>query len=107
VYSREKQGGQHEVGIAPVQVAASFFTTLTVDGQTRDLVNIWRHVTVEGGDRLILRLDFDEVSRHSQTHYTLNHYYKQMVSRSIHMHPAAEGRFQLVPDVYQSAHQPT
>jgi hypothetical protein len=36
--------------LKPVQAAASFFVTLTVDGQNRDLVNIWRGVDVEGGD---------------------------------------------------------
>jgi hypothetical protein len=40
----EKQGGQHEGRDKPVQAAASYFTTMTVDGQNRDLVNIWRHV---------------------------------------------------------------
>ena len=52
----EKQGGQHEVGLKPVQAAASFFTTLTVDGQNRDLVNIWRSIDISAGDFLILRL---------------------------------------------------
>ena len=99
----EKQGGQHEVGLGPVQAAASFYTTLTVDGQNRDLVNIWRHVSLEGGDYLIVRLDFDETKRENWE-YTVNHYYKQMHSRSIRMYSEAEGRFQLVPDVFQSAH---
>ena len=97
----EKQGGQHEIGLGPVQAAASFFTTLTVDGQNRDLVNIWRHVSVEGGDHLIVRLDFDEDNK-NVNHYTLNHYYKKMESRAIKMHEKAEGRFQLVPDVYNT-----
>ena len=97
----EKQGGQHEIGLGPVQAAASFYTTLTVDGQNRDLVNIWRHVSVEGGDHLIVRLDFDEDNK-NVNHYTLNHYYKKMESRAIKMHTQAEGRFQLVPDVYNT-----
>ena len=100
----EKQGGQHEVGIAPVQAAASFFTTLTIDGQNRDVVNIWRHVSVEGGDQLILRLDFEENSSKHVHYFTLNHYYKQMQSRSMQMNEFAEGRFQLIPDVFQTAH---
>ena len=100
----EKQGGQHEVGIAPVQAAASFFTTLTIDGQNRDVVNIWRHVSVEGGDQLILRLDFEEYSSKHVNYFTLNHYYKQMQSRSMQMNEFAEGRFQLIPDVFQTAH---
>ena len=99
----EKQGGQHEVGLGPVQAAASFFTTLTIDGQNRDLINIWRHVSVEGGDHLILRLDFDETKR-DHWNYTVNHYYKQMHTRSIQLNKRAGGRFQLVPDVFQSAH---
>ena len=60
----EKQGGQHEVGIKPVQAAASFYATMTVDGQNRDLVNIWRGVDIQGGDSLIIRLDFDEDNVH-------------------------------------------
>ena len=46
----EKQGGQHEGRDKPVQAAASYFSTLTADGQNRDLVNIWRNVDIEGGD---------------------------------------------------------
>ena len=29
----EKQGGQHEIGLNPVQAAASFFTMLTVTAE--------------------------------------------------------------------------
>jgi hypothetical protein len=54
----EKQGGQHETGFKPVQAAASFYVTLTVDGQNRDLVNIWRGVDVEGGDLLLVQLEY-------------------------------------------------
>ena len=82
----EKQGGQHEVGIKPVQAAASFYATMTVDGQNRDVVNIWRGVNIQGGDSLILRLDFDEDNVHGanrQYHYTLNHYYKGYESREV------------------------
>jgi hypothetical protein len=43
-----------------VQAAASFFVTLTVDGQNRDLVNIWRGVDVEGGDLLLVQLEYSE-----------------------------------------------
>ena len=36
----EKQGGQrHETGFRPEQAAASFFVTLTVDGQNRPRMN--------------------------------------------------------------------
>jgi hypothetical protein len=64
----EKQGGQHEVGFKPVQAAASFFVTMTVDGQNRDLVNVWRHVDVEGGDQLTLHLEWCN-SAQGSTHY--------------------------------------
>jgi len=41
----EKQGGQHEVGLKPVQAAASFFTTLTVALLQRHCgknIHVWR-----------------------------------------------------------------
>ena len=99
----EKQGGQHEIGSKPVQAACNFFTTLTVDGQNRDLVNIWRAATVEAGDFLIIRPEFCSNSTHSCCKYTyvLNHYYKDTVTRSITMHQHARGRIQLVPDVFK------
>ena len=97
----EKQGGQHEIGLKPVQAAASFFTTLTVDGQNRDLVNIWRAVEVDAGDLLILRLDFLSEIPHTKHVFVLNHYYKDTVTRTMSMHPQALGRLQLVPDVFR------
>ena len=42
----EKQGGLHETGLAPVQAACSHVTTLTIDGQNRDLVKLWQHCDV-------------------------------------------------------------
>jgi hypothetical protein len=36
----EKQGGQPEARDKSVQAAANYFTTLTIDGQNRDLDNI-------------------------------------------------------------------
>jgi hypothetical protein len=77
----EKQGGQHEGRDKPVQAAASYFTTMTVDGQNRDLVNIWRHVDIEGGDHLILHLS--PVTRGPKLLYTLNHYHNGTVSKCI------------------------
>lgn len=106
----EKQGGQHETGYKPVQAAASFYVTLTVDGQNRDLVNIWRGVDVEGGDLLLVQLEYNEKpaghSRISQP-YTLNHYYKAFVQRSVQMHDSVKGLFQLVPGVWRTAFKPT
>ena len=75
----EKQGGQHEGRDKPVQAAASYFTTLTVDGQNRDLVNIWRNNEIEGGDQLIMHLA--PVRRSSTVLYTLNHYNHGTVSK--------------------------
>jgi hypothetical protein len=99
----EKQGGQHEIGSKPVQAACNFFTTLTVDGQNRDLVNIWRAATVEAGDFLIIRPEFCSSATKNCCKYTyvLNHYYKDTVTRSINMHEHAHGRIQLVPDVFK------
>jgi hypothetical protein len=102
----EKQGGQHEVGFKPVQAAASFFVTMTVDGQNRDLVNIWRHVDVEGGDQLTLHLEWCN-SAQGSTHYVLNHYYKGWVAKTVKFPSYAlgpqmrAGRFQLVPRVFR------
>jgi len=61
----EKQGGQHKTGFRPVQAAASFFVTLTVDGQNRDLMNIWRNVDVEGGEYLTAAPGVVQTGQHS------------------------------------------
>jgi hypothetical protein len=64
-----KQGGQHETGLKPVQAAASFFVTLTVDGQ---------NVDVEGGDLLLVQLEYSEKPPSGRGQitqsYVLNHY---------------------------------
>jgi hypothetical protein len=88
----EKQGGHHKIGSKPVQAACNFFTTLTVDGQNRDLVNIWRTVEVDDGDFLILRLEFCQEEPHSKHVFVLNHYYKDTVTRTVSMHGHAKGR---------------
>ena len=67
---------------------------MTVDGQNRDLVNIWRGVDVQGGDSLIIRLDFDEDNVHGlqqQYKYTLNHYYKGYESREMRVRTTTTG----------------
>jgi hypothetical protein len=107
----EKQGGQHETGFKPVQEAASFFVTITAYCQNRDLVNIWRGVDVEGGDLLLVQLQYKEntVSANTQItqSYTLNHYYKSFVQWSLQMHESVIGLFQLVPGVLRTAFEPT
>ena len=88
----EKQGGQHETGLAPVQAAANHVTTLTVDGQNRDLVNLWRNVDLSAGDTLIFKLAWLPTQ-----HYTLNHCYKEIVRQSFVTQRCC---WQLVPDVF-------
>jgi len=103
----EKQGGQHEVGLKPVQAACNFFTTLTVDGQNRDLVNIWRAADLDAGDFLILRLEFCKETEEKHS-YVLNHYYKDTVSRTMHLfplHAQRKGRIQLIPDTFKQGKQ--
>ena len=80
----EKQGGQHEGGFAPVQSAVNYVTTMTVDGQNRDLMNYWHGHTVNGGDRLILTLQLSEFTdaNHVQP-FSLNSYYKKPVAQSV------------------------
>ncbi len=80
----EKQGGQHEGGFAPVQSAVNYVTTMTVDGQNRDLMNYWHGHTVHGGDRLILTLQLSEFTDagHVQP-FSLNSYYKKPVAQSV------------------------
>ena len=75
----EHQGGQHEVGLAPVQAAASHMTTLTVDGRNQDLVNLWFNNRVFAGDELCLHLR--KVVGTMPSMYTLNHYYKETQSQ--------------------------
>jgi hypothetical protein len=89
----EKQGGLHETGLAPVQAACSHVTTLTLDGQNRDLVNMWQHCDVGAGDVLILRLCMVQ----GRNLFVLNHYYKGVVTQ---IFPArADHVFQIVPDI--------
>ena len=95
----EKQGGQHEVGLKPVQAAASFFTTLTVDGQNRDLVNIWRALDLNAGDFLTLQLQVHNLEKHRQVQFVLNHYYKGTVAKTFVFHEKITYKIQLVPAV--------
>jgi hypothetical protein len=87
----EKQGGLNETGLAPVQATCAHMTTLTVDGQNLDMVNIWRHMSVSSGDILCLSLKHMEVRS-----FTLNHYYKAVQRVEF---PAAFKCAQIVPSV--------
>lgn len=68
----EKQGGQHELTLAPVTGAASHMTTLTIDGRNFDIINIWSNDYVSAGDYLTFHLK----KIPSPKCYGLNHYYK-------------------------------
>ena len=70
---------------------------MTVDGQNRDLVNIWRHVDIEGGDHLILHLS--PVTRGPKLLYTLNHYHNGTVSKCMSFDKYA---LQLIPTFYKA-----
>lgn len=102
----EKQGGQHEGRDKPVQAAASYFTTLTVDGQNRDLVNIWRNNEIEGGDQLILHLA--PVTRSSTVLYTLNHYNHGTVSKHMNFTFKSFSNIvhQLIPMFFKAGTEP-
>ena len=91
----EKQGGQHETGLAPVVAAVSHVTTMTIDGQNRDLVNFWRAHNLQAGDQLIYRLGFQETRS-----FTLNHYYKEQASSMFEDAGVFVLTPQLIPDVY-------
>lgn len=94
----EKQGGMHETGLAPVQSAANHVTTMTVDGQNRDLINFWRHISLDMGDEIIYRLDYLPTQ-----HYTLNHYYKGVINQSFSSQKMC---WQIRPDVFRMAITP-
>ena len=94
----EHQGGKHETGLAPVQAAANHVTTMTVDGQNRDLVNYWRASDVSAGDVLIFRLE-----KLPTQEFTLNHYYKEMTYQAFNEPQVC---YQLVPDVFRMNYTP-
>jgi len=97
----ENQGGQHEARNKPVQAATSHFTTMTVDGQNRDLVNFWRNVDIDGGDQLILYLG--PVKRGGQVPYTLNHWSKGTVSKLVKFEEGLKGcTLQIIPSFYKA-----
>ena len=94
----EDQGGLHETGLAPVSSAVNHVTTLTVDGQNRDLINFWRHISLDSADEVIYRLDYLPTQ-----HYTLNHYYKGTVHQSFSENKHC---WQICPDVFRMACSP-
>ena len=91
----EHQGGKHETGLAPVQAAVNHVTTMTVDGQNRDLVNFWRTSDLSAGDNLIYKLEWMRTQK-----YTLNHYYKGTQRQTFSNQQYC---WQLVPDKFEMA----
>lgn len=94
----EHQGGKHETGLAPVQSASNHITSMTIDGQNRDLVNLWRRCDISAGDQLIFRLEYLPTQS-----YTLNHYYKGTVHQ---VFPDVKMCWQLVPDLFRMTYDP-
>ena len=94
----ENQGGKHETGLAPVQAAVNHVTTMTVDGQNRDLINFWRRYSLDNGDDIIYRLEWLPTQ-----HYTLNHYYKGIARQSF---TEMQYCWQVVPDVFRMCCDP-
>jgi hypothetical protein len=77
----------------------NYVTTMTVDGQNRDLMNYWHGQTVNGGDRLILTLQLCEFSdRNHVQPFSLNSYYKKPVTQSVKV--GTEPFWQLRAHVY-------
>lgn len=94
----EKQGGLHQTGLAPITTAVDHVTTLTVDGQNRDLVNLWNCLDLSSGD--LLTLELKEVGNlNDYCAYTLNHYYKGTVHETFAYDGTNGNRpvFQVVP----------
>ena len=89
----EKQGGQTETGMSPVQAGVNFVTTMTVDGQNIDLINYWAHENLSAGDQLIFKLE-----RKDTYYYGLNHYYKETRDQTFSTRKMC---WQLVPSVFR------
>ena len=107
-HGSEKQGGQHEGGIAPVTWPVNFVISLVLDGKDANVVNIWHRYNVEAGNDLVLRLKY--VPLPPGNRYTLNHYPKGLVEKSFsetlinQVHGVINHRvthvWQLVPDIF-------
>ncbi len=75
----------------------NYTTTMTVDGQNRDLINYWQEKHICAGDRLLLRLELVAGSTAERTReFALTSYYKRPVSATI---TSAASYWQLVPHI--------
>lgn len=94
VRGSEKQGGQHEMGNAPVSWTAPTIATLVIDGKEGNVVNIWHYHDLHAGDDLVLRLKLMPVKN-----FTLNHYFKGFARKTFEVEDGCLA-WQLVPDVF-------
>jgi hypothetical protein len=107
-HGSEKQGGQHEGSLAPVQWPVSFVISLTLDGKEANMVNVWHSMDLNAGDDLVLRLK--RMPLPSNGRYTLNHFPKSLTDKVFSsnllaqvagvMHRPVTHVWQLVPDVF-------
>ena len=107
-HGSEKQGGQHEGGMSPVQWPVNFVISLTLDGKEANMVNIWHHQEINSGADLVLRLKRMPLPKTKK--YTLNHYPKGLVEKTFSDNLLAQVQaavgvnvthvWQLVPDVF-------
>jgi hypothetical protein len=88
----EKQGGQGEETLSPATWPVPFVGTFVLDGREDHVVNMWHMLDVNSGDDLVLHLKPMPVAK-----YTLNHYYKQPISRAFPPNPQHTVVWQLVP----------
>ena len=94
VRGSEKQGGQHEMGLAPVTWTAPTIATLVIDGKEANVVNIWHYHPLHAGEDLVLRLKLMPVKT-----FTLNHYFKGFARKTFEVDNTCLA-WQLVPDVF-------
>lgn len=75
VHGSERQGGLNDTSSSPATWPVSFVTTLVVDGNVKNLVNLWAAQDICAGADLALALQ----PLHSEC-YTVNHYFKDAVT---------------------------
>ena len=90
-HGSEKQGGQHEGGLAAVTWPVSFVISLILDGKDANVVNLWNSMDVEAGNDLVLRLKPMPIPPDGK--YTLNHWAKSLMEKTF-----TQGTLQTVRD---------
>lgn len=101
----EKQGGMHEVGLSPVMWTVNHVTSMNIDGLTQDMINYWKYMDLNSGDKLCFRLGMFKLGGKS-VECTLNHFYKKIVSvkyTPVEHNQGSDGEsfyWLMIPDVY-------